>query len=275
MKQRVLTALILTPVAIAIVLLLPSVAFAAITGIAFLLALWEWTRMTGLRTPAARAGLVAAAAAMLVLLWSVREDSAWWIVIGIGAAWWLIVLGWLRHFTFGAAPTRENTGLKLVAGLLVVVPAWAALLEIHRSAALGPVWALFALMLVWAADTFAYFAGTRWGRAKLAPHISPGKTIAGVWGALVGSGVIALVGGVLLKERGVALAGLFVLAMVTVAFSIVGDLFESLIKRQAQVKDSGALFPGHGGLFDRLDSVFAALPVFAVGKALLDALLAS
>ena len=127
-----------------------------------------------------------------------------------------------------------------------------------------------ALGLVWAADTFAYFAGSRFGRRKLAPRISPGKTVEGAIGAFAGGALVAVAGGWLLDQRGLALVLLVALAVLTLAASIIGDLVESLVKRQANVKDSGALFPGHGGLLDRLDSVFAAMPVFAAGKMLID-----
>jgi phosphatidate cytidylyltransferase len=123
--------------------------------------------------------------------------------------------------------------------------------------------------LGWSADTFAYLAGSRWGRKKLAPNISPGKTIVGVYGAMAGTAVVAVIGGCLLGVHNVQLIPLAALALICVAFSIIGDLFESLIKRHANVKDSGALFPGHGGVFDRLDSAFAVLPIFAIGKTLL------
>ncbi|MCE5232130.1 MAG: phosphatidate cytidylyltransferase [Mizugakiibacter sp.] len=273
MKQRTLTALILAPLAIALILLPPTPVFALVVAVAFLLALWEWTRLAGFRDRRTRGAIMAGYAALFVLLWTLRGTVAWPAAIMAGVAWWAVALLWLRHYAFGAAPTRENGWLKLGAGALVVLPAWAALVQVHGSEQHGHLWTLLALMIVWAADTAAYLAGSRYGRRKLAPRISPGKTIAGVWGALAGAALIALVGGPLLGVGGFALAGLVVLALFTTAISIVGDLFESLIKRHADVKDSGALFPGHGGLFDRLDSVFAALPVFVVGKAMLEAML--
>lgn len=130
-------------------------------------------------------------------------------------------------------------------------------------------------MLVWAADTGAYFVGKRYGNAKLAPRVSPNKTRAGAWGALLVGGIVALVGSAWLGARGGMLVALLVLAFITVLASILGDLVESLLKRQANVKDSGALFPGHGGLLDRVDSVFSAIPVFVAGKALLGLLFAA
>lgn len=273
MKQRILTALILIPIAIAIILLLPTPAFAAIVAVVFLMTQWEWTRLIGITTTTVRVASVLIGAMLLAGLWSLRDQDIWWLVIGAGVLWWLLAMLWLRHFSFAASPTPGNRALKLVAGLGIFVPAWAALVEIHAIEPLGRWWTLFALVLIWAADSFAYVTGSRYGRTKLAPRISPGKTIEGAWGALVGAALVALLGGWLFGDRGLALALLLGVAMLTVVFSIVGDLFESLIKRQANVKDSGALFPGHGGLLDRLDSVFAAMPVFAVGKALIDLLL--
>lgn len=269
MKQRVITALLVTPFTIAVVLLLPTIAFATLIGALCLVALWEWTRLSGMRSRPWRGVLVALSAVLMAALWWCRDSWLWWPLIVAGAAWWVVATLWLRRFSFAAAPTRENTALKLLAGALCVLPAWTAMMKLHLSQPELHSWALYSLTLVWAADTFAYLAGSRWGKTKLAPQISPGKTIAGVYGALAGSVLIAIVGGWLLDVRNLTLLPLVVVGLIAVLFSIVGDLFESLIKRHAGVKDSGALFPGHGGVFDRLDGVFAALPIFVLGKAVL------
>ncbi|MEO6687959.1 MAG: phosphatidate cytidylyltransferase [Dokdonella sp.] len=270
LRQRILTALVLTPIAVAIVLFLPTAIVAFIIGALCLLAMWEWTRLAGITSPALQGGIVVASALGLGLLWTVRDQPVAWYVIGAGLAWWLLALLWMRHFSYAAAPTRENATLKLVAGQFAVLPAWLALMKIHGGAEHGHAWALFALILIWAADTAAYFAGKRFGTTKLAPQISPNKTTAGVWGALVGAGCVAVIGGLLFGLSGGALIALAALALLTVLASILGDLVESLLKRQANVKDSGTLFPGHGGLLDRFDSLLAAMPVFAAGKVLLD-----
>lgn len=267
--QRTLTALLLAPLVIALILLTPTWLFAPIVVIAFLAAMWEWTRLSGVKDVAPRVGLLVLTSILFALCWCAR-DTAWWpAVIGIGVAWWIVVGQWLRHFAFGAAPTRENCLMKLGAGLLVIVPAWVAVVSIHGSGENGHWWTLLALFIVWAADIGAYFSGRMFGRRKLAPTISPGKTWAGVYGAFVAGALVTLVGGLMLGVEGGKLIGLLVLSALTVVASIVGDLLESLMKRHAAVKDSGNLFPGHGGLLDRLDSVFAALPVFAAGKLLL------
>ncbi|MBE1161634.1 phosphatidate cytidylyltransferase [Dyella acidiphila] len=270
LRQRVLTALLLAPLAILLILFVPTDLFAWLLAAAFLAATWEWTRLSGMKDRRTRGVVLGVAAVLFVLLWLVRASAWLWpALIAAGVAWWLVVCMWLRHFAFAAAPTPENRNLKLLAGVFVIFPAWVAALSIHGSQPHGHVWAFLAMLLVWTADTGAYFSGRFFGKRKLAPQISPGKTWAGVYGAFAASAVVIAAGGWLLGVRDARLAGLVVVTVVTVASSIVGDLLESLMKRHANVKDSGVLFPGHGGLLDRLDSVFAALPFFALGKLLL------
>ncbi len=263
--QRVLTALLLAPLVIALIVFANTALFAFVVAVAFLAALWEWAALSGLKSYPLRGVLLAIAALALVALWILRDSQVGIWVIALGVAWWLLVCIWLRHFAFGAAPTRESVALKLLAGLFVTLPAWMALVSMHGRVPAGHWWVLLALLVVWAADIGAYTSGRTFGKRKLAPQISPGKTWAGAYGALLAGAVVMLIGAWLLGVRDQRLLGILLLALLTVAISIVGDLLESLMKRHAKVKDSGTLFPGHGGLMDRLDSVFAALPVFAVG----------
>jgi phosphatidate cytidylyltransferase len=269
MKQRIITALLLAPCVIALLLYASVAATAAIIGGLCLIAVWEWTRLSGLRSRALRVLLVVLAALAMSTLWWCAALPVWWTLIGAGCAWWIAAIVWLRNFSFAASPTREHTVLKLAAGALTILPAWAGLMRILVTQDAPHTWALYSLLVVWAADSFAYLAGKRWGRTKLAPNISPGKTREGVYGALIGCAVIAAIGGWLLHVRGATLLLLVLFSLLTAAFSVIGDLFESLLKRHANVKDSGTLFPGHGGVCDRLDGVFAALPIFALSKALL------
>lgn len=272
LRQRVITALLLAPLAILLILLLPTSVFACLLAAAFLAATWEWSRLAGMTSRVARGVLLGFALLVFIALWVLQGTPWLWpAVIAAGVAWWLLVCVWLRHFAFAAAPTPENRNLKLLAGAFVVFPAWVAALDIHGSPSHGHAWTFLAMLLVWAADTGAYFAGSWFGKGKrkLAPQISPGKTWVGVYGAFATSSLVAAAAGWLLGVHDLRLLGLIMVTIVTVAASIIGDLLESLMKRHANVKDSGALFPGHGGLLDRLDSVFAALPVFALGKLLL------
>ena len=270
LRQRVLTALLLAPLVILLILLLPTNLFAWLLAAAFLAATWEWTLLAGMQDRSHRAGVLVVAIVLFAALWLLRASAWLWpALMAAGVAWWLLVCVWLRHFAFAAAPTPENRNLKLLAGVFVIFPAWVGALSIHGSGPHGPVWTFLAMLLVWAADSGAYFAGRLFGKRKLAPQISPGKTWAGVYGAFATSALVLAAGGWLLGVRDARLIGLVIVTVVTVASSIVGDLLESLMKRHANVKDSGTLFPGHGGLLDRLDSVFAALPIFALGKLLL------
>lgn len=268
--QRVLTALILVPLTVMAIWLSSEPVFATILSIAFLAAMWEWASLAGVKANIGRGAMLLLCSCLFALLWWMRETMLAPLAIAAGVVWWLVACLWLRHFAFGAAPTLENRAIKLLAGLFVIVPAWMALVSIHSHSPHGHWWVLLTLVIVWASDIGAYFSGRTFGKRKLAPQISPGKTWAGAYGAMVAGLLVAEIGGWLLGVRGAQLVSLAVLAAVTVAVSIIGDLIESLMKRHAQVKDSGTIFPGHGGLMDRLDSVFAATPVFAAGLLLLD-----
>jgi len=274
LKQRVLTAIVLAPLIAALIFFTKPPVFATLLGLIFLLGMWEWTRMAGARGRFRRAVLLLGYAILFALFWHVCKSPWWWLPVLAGLFWWLLALAWLTRHRFASNATRGHAALKLLAGAMVVVPAWCAVVVMHGDMAEphtghGHWWVLFFACIVVAADIGAFTAGRRWGSVKLAPAISPGKTREGVYGALVCSGIVGLVGGALLKVPADRLPAIVVLALLTVLFSIIGDLFESLIKRHAGVKDSGALFPGHGGVFDRMDSIVAALPIFVLGKFLL------
>jgi phosphatidate cytidylyltransferase len=155
---------------------------------------------------------------------------------------------------------------RIVGGFLVLVPLWVAAVYLLAADDERPRVLLFLLVLVWVADSAAYFAGSIMGRTKLAPHVSPGKTVEGVAGGVLGVVLLAwLCGTILWKFEGMLLAMWTGLAAVTALFSVVGDLTESKLKRIAGVKDSGRLLPGHGGVLDRIDALTSAAPVFALG----------
>jgi phosphatidate cytidylyltransferase len=262
LRQRTWTAFILGPMVMAAVLWLPAPAFAVFLALIVLIGGWEWSGLVGIEAVAARGAYVALLAAGMIFFWL---QSAWqpWM-IAVGAGWWvaqLIVLVRVRRVELRQG--LDWTGA--VVGLLVLIAPWVALVVLRQTVPAGPQLVLFLLLLIWIADSAAYFVGRRWGRAKLAPVLSPGKTRAGVYGALA----CACVGGLLL---GLTLApgvpGTLLAALacaMTVVVSIVGDLYESLLKRRRGVKDSGQLLPGHGGVLDRIDSLTAAAPVFTLG----------
>ncbi len=285
-RTRVLAALLMAPLAIAAVLLLPTPWLIAVVAILFLGALWEWFRLAEIDDPLQRTMLLLAnLLLMAALVWGSPTDSGGSLVLFklasmIGVIWWLLAMLWLRRIGFASDHDTHARVFKLAAGTLAVVPAWCALAVIHASDATptawplvnrGHVWLLIALMIVWATDSGAYFAGRAFGGKlfkgrRLAPRISPNKTIEGLLGG-VAAGVLVALAMAPLAGAGVAeLPLVAIAAAATVLFSVVGDLFESLLKRHVGAKDSGSLIPGHGGVLDRLDSVLAALPAFAVAK---------
>jgi phosphatidate cytidylyltransferase len=274
LRTRVLTALVLLALLLAAALYSPL----ALVGLcaAFLgLMLSEWLRLSGWRAlPAGGAGGAVAVAAFGL------EAGGWHLgAAALGALCAAALLGWvaigalLVRMQLRGGVTLPGGALALAAALLCGA-AWFALLELLRT---GEVWTLSVLALVWLADIAAYFFGRLFGRAKLAPRISPGKTWAGVWGAFGMVLGVTLLLRWLWPEAGLwptrllraaTLPALAALAAL-VALSIVGDLFESLVKRQAGVKDSGRVFPGHGGAWDRLDACLPALPLAVLAQGLL------
>jgi len=272
-RTRVIAALLMAPTAIAAVLLLDTPWMAAVSAIIFLAALWEWLRLTDIDDTLARTALLALNLLLMVaVVWGSATGGGSLVLLKIlamvGVAWWLLATLWLRYYDFASDHDTGARVFKLAAGTLAVIPAWAALCVIHagENGGHGNRWLLLALAIVWATDTGAYFAGRRFGKRKLAPRISPNKTVEGLAGG-VAAGVLVAVAFAPLAGATVAQLPLVALvAVATVLASVVGDLFESLLKRHVGAKDSGTLIPGHGGVLDRLDSVLAALPVFAFGQ---------
>jgi len=267
-RVRILTGLVLAPIAVMAVLWLPTPWLALASAGLLLAGLWEWTRLTGLSEAMPRLAYIAANGLLIAALaWAAGPHLfALKAAALLGAGWWLLSLAWLWRFEFAQADRGRYRMLKLVAGSLAAVPAWASLVLLHQVPEYGPRWALFAVALVWAADSGAYFVGVRLGRRKLAPRISPNKSWEGFWGGLAGASLVAVLG---VKGLGLGwadLPALVLLTLVAAVMSVAGDLFESLLKRHSGHKDSGRLIPGHGGMLDRLDSILAALPVFVVGK---------
>ena len=276
-KTRLLAALIMAPIAILSVLFVPTPILAAMSALLFLAALWEWLKLADVEDTLARTVLLLLNLTLMVaLVWASRTTlggsfAPLQLAVVIGVVWWLLAMIWLKHYHFASDHDGHARVFKLAAGTLAVVPAWCALGLIHASQPNGHRWLLLALFLVWSADTGAYFAGRAFGgkffgSRRLAPRISPNKTIEGLLGGLLLALVVAMIGAPLAGATLDQLPAVALVALASVGFSVIGDLFESLLKRHIGAKDSGDLIPGHGGVLDRVDSVLAALPVFALGK---------
>jgi phosphatidate cytidylyltransferase len=282
-STRIVAALGMAPLAIGSLLWLPTPWLALLVAVVMMVGLWEWSRLAGLDAPLPRASyLVANALLMAALAWGSRGSPSLaplQAVALVGAAWWLVVPVWLRAFAFGSQPGTLSRALKLLAGSLSVIPAWCAAMFLHHEGQpahwsllpvpSGALWTLFAVFIIWAADSGAYFVGSRYGKHKLAPRISPGKSWEGLAGGLLTATLVAVAAMPLLRQPWSTAPALIALTLLTVAISVVGDLFESLLKRHAGMKDSSDLIPGHGGMLDRVDSLLAALPVFVVARELL------
>lgn len=273
-KTRLLAALIMAPVAIAAILLLSTPWIVALAAVIFLAGLWEWFELAEIEDPLARTVLLVAHLALMVaIVWASRSASGYSYVLFqlasvIGVVWWLLALLWLRNYDFASNHQTWARFFKLAAGALAVIPAWCALAWIHATEPNGHVWLFTALAIVWAADSAAYFAGRHFGKRKLSPRVSPNKTVEGLAGGVLAGVLVGIGGSLLAGATGAQVPLVALVAFAATLASVVGDLYESLLKRHASVKDSGHLIPGHGGILDRIDGVVAALPVFALGKAM-------
>ncbi|MBA4502807.1 phosphatidate cytidylyltransferase [Marinobacterium marinum] len=259
LKQRVITALLLAPLALAALFLLPQGPFEWVVAAVFLYGGWEWGNLCRLR-PAVRAVYVLVLAALMVLVSQLSLLQPW--VLGAALVFWPLALLLVRGYPQSASWCRSRLGLLM--GALVLVPSWYALTNL-RMQEQGFALLLMLLMLVWGADIGAYAAGKLFGRNKLMPAVSPGKTREGLLGGLAACVLIGIGFSIGLELAPMASVYLVLLSILTGLVSVLGDLLESLFKRERGIKDSGKLLPGHGGVLDRIDSLTAAAPVFLAG----------
>ena len=262
LRQRVLTAVVLGLGALAAIFWLPTPAFATVTAGVVLAGGWEWSRLAGWTDAAHRWVFLLVLAAVLGAAALLVHRGGLALVLFAGALWWLAALGLVLRYERSGTGLPASAGLRALAGLLTLVPAWVALVALHGQGAGGPAWVFFLAALVWLADIGAYFAGGRWGRRRLAVRVSPAKSWEGVVGGTLAALAWTLTAALVAGLPPARWPALLLVAAGTVAASVLGDLTESLFKREAGVKDSGDLLPGHGGVLDRIDSLTAAAPVF-------------
>lgn len=261
LKERALTALLLLALVLWCVFTPWPLIFPLFAGVLTLLAAWEWTALMRWPEPRLRATYVALIGLALACLYWSQPVVDFFPVMLLTSVLWLALGYWVVVYPQRAARWDQTWLLSLI-GLALFLPTWVALVQLHAQ---SPIWLMYFFALVWGADTGAYFAGRRWGRRKLAPAVSPGKTREGLWGGLALTTAIALAATVVLSLPLNAALALVAISVVTVLASVLGDLFESMVKRRAGLKDSGNLLPGHGGVLDRIDSLTAAAPVFMAG----------
>ncbi len=253
LKTRVVTAVIALVVVGIVLFVIPPQYAEAIIFLLMIAGAWEWSGLLGTASHSQRLVYTVLLTAALVVAWFGIPQYAQPVLIA-ACAWWLLAFLWNLRF-----PTPIPVPVRWICGFLVIVPLFVALILLLRQ---GLEYLIFTLLIVWVADGGAYFAGKAFGRVKLAPAISPGKTWEGVVGGFVL--VTALAAAIALWQN-IGIAVLVPFCLAVAAVSIVGDLTVSMFKRTAGVKDSGTLFPGHGGVLDRVDSVAAASPLFVLG----------
>lgn len=264
LRQRVITACVLVLLLTVILFVLPYSGFVLAISLLFAVAAWEWANMAGLEQPWQRfsyAGLFGALFFLLACLDLQRQVS--WIIalLSLSVSGWALAL--FAVWRYPESRAWHNPRFLLFAGLWLLVPAWLGLQLLQPAVAgSGLIWLVIAVIAT--ADIGAYFSGRRFGRHKLAIHVSPGKTWEGFWGGAAANVLLATAVGFFLDLHPVQFIG-FVIAMVLVAaISVLGDLFESMVKRERGIKDSSQLLPGHGGVLDRIDGWTAAVPLFTL-----------
>jgi len=270
LKFRILTAIILIPVFLLLLFKLPPSWFCLITGAVVLCGGWEWSSLMGIKNPWKK--LIYPAILLIVLCVSLRLYIP--NVILAALVWWLFSVVLIVIYPKASDTWGQGFLVRGLMGIMVLIPCWLAVNFIRNIPDNGIEILLFLFILIWGADISAYFAGKWWGKNKLAPKVSPGKTWQGLIGAIVTTLIITLVTLSRIESPNLLWLGFCGLTVVTVLFSVVGDLFESMLKRKENLKDSGRLLPGHGGILDRIDSLTAAAPVFLCGALLLQKLFA-
>ena len=276
LRQRVFTALLLVAAFLTGVYFLPLPVLAAVFALVVALGAWEWSLLAGLSNAVARvlyATLVCAATYALYRYAgygaALRAEQVQ-PILGLGCLWWCFALLWVRSFP-ASAGLWNSTAMRLLMGMLILLPAWFAAVYLLHLEKHGAVMVVL-VMITAAADIAAYFAGRRFGRHALAPRVSPGKTWEGFWGGVLAVALLSVLVWWLLPPRfdHLSLMATVVVALAASLASVLGDLTVSMVKRQSGVKDSSSLLPGHGGLLDRIDSLCAAAPTFALGLLLVD-----
>lgn len=262
LKQRIITASILLPLVVAGILLLPEFVF---TMISLLIVIgiggWEWAKMAGHERFQAQLLFILSLVTLAVIVYS-YSSVFFPVVMTVALGWWIIAFILMARYQQKTGFYQKNEWIFTVAAHIVLVSAWWFLTQLH---AFSPLWILYLLLLIVIADTAAYFSGKQFGIRKLAPELSPGKTIEGVMGAVAGVLVWSVVAIVYFHIPTRYWLYFVLLSILTALVSVGGDLFISMMKRESGLKDSGSILPGHGGLLDRIDSLLAALPLFTIG----------
>ncbi len=270
MMQRFLTALVLAPLFIWAIFSLTTPYFSYLLLAFVVLGAWEFSRLIKITQPINRALLTLfIVGCTLVANNHAQNLENLYILLYVSALWWGLNLFWVVSYPSHTQTWFGSGIVRSMSGVLLLAPMWVALVSLHSK---GDEYFLLLMLLIWGADSGAYFVGRKFGKRKLAPKVSPGKSVEGVLGG-IGFALIVMLA--FLQLQGIASEqyfGYLLLTVVVASVSVLGDLFESLFKRESGMKDSGQILPGHGGVLDRIDSLTAAAPFFLLGLNLLNLL---
>lgn len=264
LSKRILTASVLAPLFILAIFKLSNTNFSIVLLSIVALGAWEFSRLIQFQSIISRVLYTASIVGFALLANNPANDLQ--ILLIITALWWGLNSFWIKSYPKHKNIWFESPIIRSMSGVLLLVPMWVALVHIHLK---GVEYFLLLMLLIWSADSGAYFIGRALGKRKLAPNVSPGKTIEGVIGGIIASSIIMLAFLQISPTETTNHLGYLLLAIIVASVSVVGDLFESLYKRESGFKDSGHLLPGHGGILDRIDSLTAAAPFFLLGLHLL------
>lgn len=266
LKYRLLTAIVLAPLIILAIYKLSTIGYTVIVGVVLLLGAWEWSGFIDSQKTIYRIYYVLIVfLGMLVTLW---VPTLFLLPFAILIFIWGFFA--IYYYQQGKKPLGlQFPEIRILSGLLVLIPCWSGFIALHNYPGLGPNWVLMVLLLAWAADTGGYFFGRFWGKQQLIPKVSPKKTWMGLCGSVIVGMLVAMIGGYFITVSFKEWLWFLLVALVTLLFAVIGDLMVSLLKRQSGLKDSSRILPGHGGILDRVDSITAAVVVFALGAILL------
>ncbi len=259
LKYRIITATVICLIFLALMWGLKPQQFALVTLFFPIAGAWEFSRLIGLSRLSQRISYIFS---ILIAIYATYFIAYWWVLILSLPAWLWATYLIGRYERNEIVVNNYLSFLKGFFGFLIFVSCWKSITILQ---AISPFLLLIALILIWSVDIAAYFSGRRWGKHQLAPRISPKKTWEGFWGGIIFSIVLMTIFSFLLPFSLRQRFFFILLSILTALFAVIGDLFISLLKRQAGVKDSGRLLPGHGGLLDRIDSTLSALPIFTMG----------
>lgn len=268
MFKRIATALVLIPLVLFGIFRLDQNHFAICAAALCMIGAYEWGAFCDLKSKFQRVLYAATYLLPFIAIWLYKDEKAFvFSLLLMSIVFWFCAFFWMYRYSKSEQTVDVSNMAKLAIGYMTITPMWLALFSIQEISPGIIIWLFF---IIWGADSGAYFVGRKLGKKKLAEKLSPKKTMEGVYGGIVTSAIIAVVGIYFLEIEARTIPYWIVLATATVLFSIAGDLFESMLKRLRGIKDSGSIFPGHGGVMDRIDSLTSAAPLFFFGMLLIN-----